>query len=81
MATTTVRVDTRTRDRLNELARRRRIPAGQLIDELVRQADDRALLDAAAAGWASLAGDPSALARYRAEADELSEFDAPLPDE
>ena len=70
-----------TRDRLNELARRRRMPAGRIVDELVRDADDRAMLEAAGEGWARMAADAEALARYRAEADDLSGFDAPLPDE
>jgi predicted DNA-binding protein len=52
MKTTTVRVPAETRDRLNELARRRGAPAG----------------------------DPEALAAYRADTRELEGFDAPLPD-
>jgi predicted transcriptional regulator len=71
MATTTIRVAARTRDRLNELARRRRMPAGQIVDELVREAHDRALLEAASEGWRRMASDPDALARYRSEADHL----------
>lgn len=80
MTTTTIRVEKRTRDRLNELARRRRVPAGQIVDELVGQADDRALLDAAADGWQHIAAEPDALASYRAEVEDLSAFDARLPD-
>jgi predicted transcriptional regulator len=81
MATTTIRVDTATRDRLNDLARRRRIPAGQIVDELVREADDRALLEAASEGWQRMAADPEALAGYRGEIVDLSAFDTRLPDE
>lgn len=81
MATTTIRVETETRDRLNELARRRRVPAGQLVDDLVRAADDRALLEAAGESWERMAADRDALASYRAEVDELGAFDARLPDE
>lgn len=81
MATTTIRVETETRDRLNELARRRRMPAGRVVDELVREADDRALLDAATESWERLAADPDARATYRAELEDLSVFDARLPDE
>jgi predicted transcriptional regulator len=81
MATTTIRVETKTRDRLNELAARRRVSAGQIVDELVREADDRMLLEAAAESWERMGADADALAAYRAEADELSAFDAGLPDE
>lgn len=66
---------------MNELARRRRVPAGQLVDELVREADDRALLQAASDGWLRMAADSDALASYRDEVDELSTFDARLPNE
>jgi predicted transcriptional regulator len=81
MGTTTIRVDRETRDRLNELARRRKVPAGQLVDELVRDADDRELLALASTGWRRMAADADALARYRTEADELATFEARLPDE
>jgi hypothetical protein len=80
MRTTTIRVSADTRDRLNELARRRGAPAGELVAALVQEADDRALLAAAATGWERIAGDPAALAAYRAEAQELEAFEAPLPD-
>lgn len=79
-ATTTIRVPSETRDRLNALARRRGAPASEVVTELVREADDRALLDDAEAGWKRLAADRAALAAYRAEAAELQGFDAPLPD-
>jgi predicted transcriptional regulator len=81
MATTTIRVETETRDRLNELAGRRRVSAGQIVDELVRAADDRMLLEAAAQDWDRMGADADALATYRAEAEELSAFDSGLPDE
>jgi hypothetical protein len=81
MGTTTIRVATETRDRLNELARRRRMPAGQLIDELVRIADDEALLESASLSWERMAADANALARYRRETEDLSAFEAELPDE
>jgi len=81
MTTTTIRVDRQTRDRLNELARRRQVPAGKLIDELVREADDRALLDAAGEAWERMAADATQLARYRAEVDDLPAFDNRLPDD
>lgn len=79
-ATTTIRVASETRDRLNDLARRRGTPAGRLIDELVREADDRALLAAAVDAWERMSRDPEALAAYRAEARDLEGMEAPLPD-
>ena len=80
MSTTTIRVASATRDRINDLARRREIPAGELVDELVREADDRALLAAAAHGWDRLGNDSAALASYRADASDLAAFEAPMPD-
>jgi predicted DNA-binding protein len=80
MATTTIRVPKETRDRLNALARRRGAPAGEIVAELVREADERALLADAEDSWTRLAGDPKALAAYRAETDELGGFEAPPPE-
>ena len=80
MGTTTIRVNSETRDRLNDLARRRRVPAGQLVDELVREADDRALLEAAGASWQRMGANPDALASYHAESDDLTAFDTRLPE-
>jgi predicted DNA-binding protein len=80
MRTTTIRVPSETRDRLNALARERGTPAGEVVAELVRQADDRALLTDAEESWKRLAADPQALASYRAETRELHGFDARLPD-
>lgn len=78
--TTTIRVLSETRDRLNELARRRGARAGELVDELVREADDRALLAEAAEGWERIAADPAALRAYRAATDDLAGFEAAPPD-
>jgi hypothetical protein len=80
MQTTTIRVSLETRNRLNRLARRRGSAAGELVGELVRDADDRALLAEAEEGWARMAADPATLAAYRAEAGELERFGASLPD-
>jgi predicted DNA-binding protein len=80
MKTTTIRVPSETRDRLNELARRRGAPAGEVVAALVQEADDRALLAAAEEGWERISGDPATLAAYRAEAREIEGFDGPLPD-
>jgi predicted DNA-binding protein len=79
MKTTTIRVPQETRDRLNALARRRGSTAGEVVAELVREADDEALLAEAEAGWRRLAADPQLLAAYHAESAELDAFDAPLP--
>lgn len=80
MKTTTIRVPTETRDRLKDLSRRRGAPAGEIVSELVREADDRALLAAAAEGWERMSSDPVALAAYRADVRELQGFEASLPD-
>lgn len=79
MKTTTIRVLSETRDRLNELARRRGARAGEVVAALVEEADDRALLAAAEEGWERISDDPAALAAYRAEARELEGFESPLP--
>ena len=80
MATTTIRVTTETRDRLNALARRRGARASEVVAELVEEADDRALLADAEEAWEKLARDPAAAAAYRAEAGELKSFEPPLPE-
>jgi predicted DNA-binding protein len=80
MRTTTIRVPAETRDRLNALAKRRGAPAGEVVAELVREADDRALLADAEESWTRLGADPQALAAYRAESAELEAFDAPAPE-
>jgi len=80
MKTTTIRVPADTRDRLNELARRWGTPAGEVVAALVGDADDRALLAAAAEGWERISNDPQALAAYRAETGELEAFNAAPPD-
>src|SRR5436190_12289714 len=79
MRTTTIRVPAETRDRLNALAKRRGAPAGEIVAELVREADDRALVADAEEGWSRMAADPAALAAYRAETGELEAFEAPAP--
>lgn len=79
METTTIRVPTETRDRLNALARQRGTPAGEIVAELVREADDRALLADAEESWTLLSANPEALAAYRAETCDLLAFDASLP--
>jgi predicted DNA-binding protein len=79
MKTTTIRVAAETRDRLNELARRRGTPASEVVAALVQEADDRALLVAAFEGWERLCDDPDALAAYQAETRALGSFEAAPP--
>jgi predicted DNA-binding protein len=79
--TTTIRVPTRTRDRLKVLAARRGESASDLVAELVNAADEEAMLAEIAAGFEKIAADPKALAAYRAESREVeSAFDAPAPE-
>ena len=80
MRTTTIRVAATTRDRLNEIARRRGEPASEVVAALVQEADDRDLLAAAFADWERLCDDPEAVDAYRAGAHELEAFDTPLPE-
>ncbi len=80
MGTTTIRVAQETRDRLNSLAKRRGTPAGEIVAELVREADDQALLDDAEHDWRRLGTDPQALAAYHAETRSLATFDASAPE-
>ena len=79
MRTTTIRVPEETRDRLNALARRRGSTAGEIVADLVRSANEEALLSDAQEGWTRLGGDSELLAAYRAETADLDAFDAPLP--
>ena len=61
------------------LARRRGAPAGEIVAELVRDADDRALLADAEEAWSGLAADPAALTSHGAETGELEAFEATTP--
>jgi predicted DNA-binding protein len=79
METTTIRVAEETRNRLNALAKRRGTSAGDVVAELVREADDRALLADAVEGWQRLAAEPGRLAAYRAESEQLAGFDEHPP--
>jgi predicted DNA-binding protein len=79
--TTTIRVPTETRDRLNVLATRRGEPAGEVVAKLVSAADEEALLADVAAGFEKLAGDPEAMSAYRAESEAIeSGFEASAPE-
>lgn len=79
--TTTIRVPTETRDRLNALAIRRGEPAGEVVAKLVSAADEEAMLAEIAIGFEKLAGDPEARSAYRAENEEIeSGFESPAPE-
>lgn len=80
MRTTTIRVPAETRDQLNAIAKRRGASAGEVVAELVRDADDRVLLADAEEGWQRLGADAHRLAAYRAEAAELAAFDRQAPE-
>jgi hypothetical protein len=66
-ATSTIRVTPETRDRLNRISARRGISAGELVEELASEAEDRALLEATATHYELLRADPDAWASYHAE--------------
>ncbi|HWY17279.1 MAG TPA: hypothetical protein VNY27_01070 [Solirubrobacteraceae bacterium] len=79
--TTTIRVASSTRDRLNALSAREGKSAGEIVTELVHAADDEMLLRDAQTAFESLARDPDALAAYRAEIREIEAgFEASAPD-
>lgn len=81
MDTTTIRVPTETRDRLNALATRRGEPAGEVVAKLVSAADEEALLTEVAVGFEKLAGNPEAISAYRAESEAIeSDFEASAPE-
>ncbi|HEX4836912.1 MAG TPA: hypothetical protein VFV03_00075 [Solirubrobacteraceae bacterium] len=78
--TTTIRVSTETRDRLNALSARGGESAGEVVARLVHAADDDVLLADAEAALENLARDPRALAAYRSEAREIEGgFEAAAP--
>ncbi len=79
--TTTIRVPTKTRDRLRILAAQRGESASEVVTKLVSAADEEAMLAEIETGFERLSSDPKALAAYRAESREIeSAFDAPTPE-
>jgi hypothetical protein len=79
-ATTTIRVTTATRDRLNALGAREGESAGEVVARLVDAADDERLLDDAAAAFEAMAGDSQALNAYRSETRDIEAgFASPTP--
>lgn len=67
--TTTIRVSSDTRDRLKALSARVGKPAGEIVAELVRSADDDQLLADATEAFAAM--DPDQIAAYSNEAHEI----------
>lgn len=79
--TTTIRVSTKTRDRLKILAAQRGESASDVVADLVDSASGETMLAAAAAGFDRLAEDPEALAAYRSESREIEGgFNASMPE-
>jgi predicted DNA-binding protein len=79
--TTTIRVLTETRDRLNLLATRRGEPAGEVVAKLVSAADEDAMLAEVSASFEKIAANPEALSAYRVESKELeSGFETSAPE-
>jgi predicted DNA-binding protein len=66
-ASATIRVTPETRDRLNRISAERGVSAGQLVDELVAQAEEGALLEAMESHYDQLRADPDAWEADRAE--------------
>ena len=66
-ATATVRVTAETRDRLNRISAERGITAGELVDALASQAEDRTLLEAMTSHYLELRSDATAWEDHRAE--------------
>lgn len=80
MASTTIRVSSRTRDQLNALCAQSGRSADAVISELISKAQEESLLDAAANHWHLMAEDGKLLAHYRHATEGLEAFDAELPD-
>ena len=68
-ASVTIRVSPETRERLNRISAERGITAGELVEELAGEAEDRALLEAMNRHYDSLRADPEAWKAYRDEVD------------
>jgi hypothetical protein len=68
-ASTSVRVQVRTRESIARLARERGVSAAELLDELVSRAEDDALLAAMNEDFSRLGDDTEAWAAYESERD------------
>jgi hypothetical protein len=76
-ATTTIRIRSDTRERLKRLGRDRGLNTPDLLDSLVRDAEDDQLLVEHEAAMSRLMADPKQAASYRSE---LSVWDSTLQD-
>jgi hypothetical protein len=76
-ATATIRVRTDTRERLKRLSRDRGLSTPDLLDSLVRGAEDEQLLVEHEAAMNRIMADPEQAASYRSE---LSAWDGTLQD-
>ena len=66
-ATATIRVTPETRDRLNRISAERGISTGELVEQLVAGAEERALLEAMERHYDELRDDRGSWEAYRAE--------------
>jgi predicted DNA-binding protein len=76
-ATATIRVRPETRERLKRLSQDRGLSTPDLLDSLVRRAEDDQLLAEHEAAMTRIMADPAQAASYRSE---LSDWDATLQD-
>jgi hypothetical protein len=67
MSVTTIKVDTAVRDRLSVLAKKREITLGELVNELVEQAEHEQYWADIYAGYDRLQADPNEWADYMSE--------------
>lgn len=67
MSVTTIKVDTAVRDRLSDVAGKRGITMGALLEELSRKAEDEQFWAEVYASYERLQADPEAWADYLAE--------------
>jgi hypothetical protein len=76
-ATVTIRVTSETREKLNRISLARGITAGELVEELAGDAEDRALLEAMNRHYGELRAEPEAWQGYL---DEVEAWDATAGD-
>jgi predicted transcriptional regulator len=77
MTTTTIRVSLRTRDELQDLARRAGMSMQQVLDQALEQYRRRQILDMTNAAYAALQANPAAWADLH---EERAQWDATLSD-
>lgn len=77
MDSLTIRVSRSTHDRLRKLAERESKPMSQIVDEAVRDLEERQFWAEYHAAYAALAADPDAWADFQ---NELSAWDGTLAD-